>query len=78
MQNSVVIILMNISCGKMIDRIINNSICTIFWSNMYMVSIREEIIPNPLFWSSGLFLYILSVYRNVDSGDTGEVSLIGP
>ena len=43
-----------------------------------MLYIREEIIPNPPFQSSGSLLVILSVSRNIYFGDTGEVSLIGP
>ena len=35
-----------------------------------MVSIKEDIIPNPPFQFSGPLLVILSVYSNIDFGDT--------
>ena len=38
---------------------------------------KKEIIPNPLFWSSGLLFVILSIYRKMYSGDTREGLLIG-
>ena len=41
------------------------------------MSIKEDTIPNPLFQFSGPLLVILSVYINVDFGDTRPVSLIG-
>ena len=43
-----------------------------------MVSIREYIIPNMPFQYSGPLLVIVSISRNVDFGDTREVSSIGP
>ena len=42
-----------------------------------MVSIKEEIISDTPFQSSGQLLVILSVSRKVDFGDTREVSIIG-
>ena len=45
---------------------------------MYMVSIKEDIIPNPPFQFSGPLLVILSVFFNVDFGDTRQVLLIFP
>ena len=76
MKKYVVIGLMNIYCIKLIENIINNSICIIFWRNICMVSIREEIIPNTPFQSPGPLLVILSVSSNVDFGDTSKVLLI--
>ena len=38
-----------------------------------MVSIREEIIPNPIFQHSGPLLVILTISTNMFFGDTGEV-----
>ena len=43
-----------------------------------MVSIKDEIIPNPPFQYSRLLLVILSVWRNLDFGDNREVLLIDP
>ena len=43
-----------------------------------MVSIREEITPNTPFQYSGPLLVILSIYKNMNFGDTIVVSLIGP
>ena len=43
-----------------------------------MVSIREDIITNLPFQSSGPLLVILRVSINVDFGGSREVSLIGP
>ena len=71
MQKYDVIVLMKISQSKTIDKLIPNSILIILWSNMCMVYIREEIIPNPPFQSSGPFLVVLTVSRNVDFVDTG-------
>ena len=42
-----------------------------------MVSIKEDITPNPPFQSSELLLVILRVSSNVDFGDTRQDSLIG-
>ena len=42
-----------------------------------MVSINEDIIPNPPFQFLGPSLVILSVSINVGFGDTRQVSLIG-
>ena len=78
MQNYVVIGLMMIFGIKPCDKLINNSICIMLLSNMCMISIREEIIPNIPFHSSGPLLVILEIFTNVDFGDTREVSLIGP
>ena len=60
------------------DKVIHDSICIIFWRNMCMASIREDIIPNKLFQSLGELLAILSVARNVYFGDTRGVLLTGP
>ena len=73
MQKYTVIVLMNISRINMSDRIITNSICIIFWSNICMVSIKEEIIQNPPFQFSGPVLVILIVSTNMYFGDTSEV-----
>ena len=50
--------------------ITSNSIFIIFWRIVHMVSIKEEIIPNPPFQSSGPSFVILSIYRNMGFGDT--------
>ena len=52
-QNYVMIGLMNISWSKPSYNIIPNNICIIFWKIMCMVSIKEYIIPDPPFQSSG-------------------------
>ena len=48
-----VIGLMNLYWINSSDKIIRNSICTIFWSIVCMVSIKEDIITNTPFWYSG-------------------------
>ena len=73
MKIYLVIGFLNLSWSKRSDKIINDSICIILWSNMCMVSIREDIIPNPPFQSSGQLLVILSVSGNMDFGDTKKV-----
>ena len=78
MEKYVVIVLMNISRSKPSENLIKNCICIILWRNMCMLSIREEITPNPTFQYSGPLFVILGITRNVDFGDTREVSLIGP
>ena len=65
-----VIVLMKISWSDPSDKIIPNSICIIFWSNMCMVSIKEDIIPNLPFQSAGQLLFLSIVSSNVDFGDT--------
>ena len=77
MQKYVVVVLMKISRIKPIDKLVANIIGIIFWSNMCMVSTREEIIPNPPFHSSGPLLVILSTSRKLDFGYAREVLLIG-
>ena len=42
-----------------------------------MVSTKENIIPNPPLKSSGTFLFILRISKNVDFDNTREVSLFG-
>ena len=42
-----------------------------------MVSFKKEIIPNIPFQFPGPLLFILSVYSNLDFGDTRQVSSIG-
>ena len=49
MKNFAVVVLMKIYQSKWSDKISTNIICIIFWSNMYMVSINEDIIPKPSF-----------------------------
>ena len=49
MKKYVVIGLMNIYCSKPSDKINPNIICIIFWRILYVVSIKEEIPPNPPF-----------------------------
>ena len=65
MQKYVVIFVTKIYQSKPIENIIPNSICIVFWRNMCMFSIREEIIQNPPFQSSGLLLVLLSVSSQV-------------
>ena len=77
MQKYVVIGLMNIYWINPSDKIFPNIICIILWCIMFIVSIKEVIIPNPPFQYPGPFLVILSVSRNVVFGDNREVSLIG-
>ena len=74
MQNYFVIGLMNILLSKLGDNLIHNSIYILFWTKMYMVSNREDIIPNTQFQSSGPLLLILSVSGNVHFVNTREVS----
>ena len=76
-QNNVVIGLLNIYWNNKSHEIITNSICIVFLSIVYIVSIKEEIIPNPPFQFSGTSLVILSFSRNVVFGDTRQVLLIG-
>ena len=77
-QNYVVIGLMYISWSNPSDNNFHAIIFILFWRSVSMVFIREYIIPNPPFQSSGQFLVILIVFRNVDFGDTQKVSFIGP
>ena len=70
MQNCVVIRLMKLRWINSSDKIIPNSICIIFWRIVCMVSIKEELIPNPPFQYSGPLLVILSVSSNVYFGAT--------
>ena len=60
MQKCILIVLMHISWSNMSENLIHDSICIIFLRNMCMVSIKENIIPNSLFESLGLFFVILS------------------
>ena len=76
MQKYVVIGLTKLSWSNTSDKLIQGNIFVVLWRGMYMVSIREEIIPNPPFQSPGKLLVILSVSSNMDFGDTREVSLI--
>ena len=73
MKKYVVIVLMNIHRGNPRDNLIPNSISILFWRNMFMVSIKEDIIPNLSFYSSGPFLVIWSVSGNMYFDDTREV-----
>ena len=59
------------------NNIIINSISIVFLSIMYMVSIKEDITPNPPFHFSWPLLVILSISRNVAFGDISQVLLIG-
>ena len=68
---------MKISWSKPSEKLIHDGICIIFWRNMCMISIMEEIIKKSPFKSSGKLLVILSISSNVDFGDTKEVLLIG-
>ena len=77
MKKYVVIRLMSIYWSNPSDKIIYNSICIIFWSIVYIVSIKEDITPNPPFKISGPLLVILSISRNVAFGGISQVSLIG-
>ena len=77
MQEYAVIGLMKIYWSKPSEKIITNIICIIFWKIVYMVSIKEDITPNPPFQFSGPLLVILRVSSNMDSGDTRQVLLIG-
>ena len=77
-QDYVVIGLMNIYWSNQGENLINNIICIIFWRNTFMISIRENIIPNLPFQSSSQLLDILSVPRNIYFDDTRKTLLIGP
>ena len=77
MHKYVVIGLVKIYWSKPSENIVPNIICTILLRIKYMVSTKEEIIPNPPFQFSGPLLALLSVSSNVDFGDTRQVSLIG-
>ena len=70
MQKYFVIGLMKLYRSNSSDKIITNSICILFRRIVYMVSIKEDIIPNIPFQYSGTLLVILSVSRNMDFGDT--------
>ena len=70
MKKYVVVGLIKRSCGNQSDNIIKNSIFIILLRNMRIFFIREWIIQNPPFQSSGLLLVILSVSRNMDFGYT--------
>ena len=78
MEKYVVISLMEIFWINPSDKLIQNSICIIFWRKMCMMSIKEEIIPSTPLRSSRPLLVIIVFSRNVDFGDTREVLLIGP
>ena len=69
---------MNIYWSNQGENLINNIICIIFWRNTFMISIRENIIPNLPFQSSSQLLDILSVPRNIYFDDTRKTLLIGP
>ena len=77
MQKYGLIVLIKVYWSNPSGKIIPNSISIILWRILYMVSIKEDITPNPPFQFSGPFLVILSVSRNVDFVDTRKVSLIG-
>ena len=76
MKKFVVIVLIKIYQSKPSDKIIPDNICIIFWRNMCIVYIKEEIIKNLQFQYSGTLLVILSVSIKVSFGDNKEVSLI--
>ena len=78
MQKYIVIVIINIYWDKTSEKVIHDSIFIIWWRNICMVYIREEVIPNPLFHSSRKLLVILIIYSNMDFVDTREVFLIGP
>ena len=69
MQKYVLIGLMKLYWSKPSGKIILDIICIISWRIVYMVSIKEEIIPNLPFQFPGPLLVILSVSGNVDFGD---------
>ena len=77
-EKYVVIGLLKIYYSNQSDKIILNIICIIFWSIVYMVSIKEEIIQNPPFQFPGPSFVVINVTRNVGFGDTRSVLLIGP
>ena len=72
MQKYILIGLMNIYWINPSENLIHDIISIIFLRKICMVSIKEKIIPNPLFKSSGTLLVILSVSRNVDFDDDRE------
>ena len=78
MQNYVVIGLMKLPWSNTSYKIIHNIISIIFWRKFCLVSIREDIITNTQFQSSGTLLVISSVFVNIDFGVTRVVSLIVP
>ena len=52
------------------DKIIANSICIVFWRNMGMVSIKEQMIPILTFQYLEALLIILIISNLVDFGYT--------
>ena len=62
MQNYVVIDLIKIYWSKPSDKIIPNIIFIIFWRIVFILSIKEEIIPDPPFQSSGTHRILMNRY----------------
>ena len=71
------IVLVNFYCINPSDKLIPDSICIIFFKNIFMMFIREDSIPNPAFQSLGLFFVILGVFVDVYFVNTREISFIG-
>ena len=61
---------MNINGIRPIYNLIHSSIYLILLNNMFMVSIRYDIITNIPFHYSGSFLVILIITSNMDFVDT--------
>ena len=49
MKKCVVVVLNKFSLRKQNESLIPNNICIIFWSNVYMVSIKEDIFTKSPF-----------------------------
>ena len=77
-QKYVMTFLMNLTWGKPSYTLVPNIICIVLYRNMCMVSIKEYIIQNPPYQSSGPMLVILSISKNMEFGVTREVLSIGP
>ena len=76
MQKYVKIVLMKLYWSKPGENLPTNIIFIIFWGKIRLMYIKEYIIPNPKFQSSGALLVILSISRNMNYSDTREVSFI--
>ena len=77
-QKYVMTFLMNLPWSKPSYTLVPNIICIVLYRNMCMVSIKEYIIQNPPYQSSGPMLVILSISNNMEFGVTREVLSIGP
>ena len=62
-EKYVLIVFIKLSWSNNSDMIIPNSICISFWRNMCMVSIKEEIISNIPFQSSGPFFGYINHFQ---------------